>query len=80
MVGEIEYYRKNYADSIAYFKKSATLNSKAGYMPVLMLHTATSMEKIGDIKNAKVFYDAIVTQYPDSEYAKTAKSKLSSLK
>jgi len=80
MVGEIEYYRKNYTDSIAFFKKSATLNNKAGYMPVLMLHTAASMEKTGDIKNAKNFYDAIITQYPDSEHAKTAKSKLNSLK
>jgi TolA-binding protein len=80
MVGEIEYYRKNYADAIAYYKKSATLNNKAGYMPVLMLHTAGSMEKVGDVKNAKVFYDAIITQYPDSEHAKSAKSKLNSLK
>ncbi|MBS4069427.1 tetratricopeptide repeat protein [Sulfurimonas sp. RIFOXYB12_FULL_35_9] len=80
MIGEIEYYRKNYADAIAYFKKSATLHSKAGYMPVLMLHTAASMEKIGDVKNAKVFYDAIITQYPESEHAKSAKSKLNSIK
>ena len=80
MIGEIEYYRKNYADAIAYFKKSATLHSKAGYMPVLMLHTAASMEKTGDVKNAKVFYDAVVTQYPESEHAKSAKSKLNSIK
>jgi TolA-binding protein len=80
MIGEIEYYRKNYTDAVAYFKKSAALNSKTAYMPVLMLHTAASMEKTGDVKNAKVFYDAIVTQYPDSEHAKSAKSKLNSIK
>ncbi|MDP2894568.1 MAG: hypothetical protein Q8N78_09430 [Sulfurimonas sp.] len=80
MIGEIEYYRKNYADAVAYFKKSAALNSKTAYMPVLMLHTAGSMEKTGDLKNAKVFYDAIIAQYPDSEHAKSAKSKLNSIK
>lgn len=80
MVGEIEYYRKNYSDAIAYFKKSATLHSKAGYMPTLMLHTAVSMEKSGDKTNAKVFYDAIITQFPDSTHAETAKKKLSSMK
>ncbi|MFA5454100.1 MAG: tetratricopeptide repeat protein [Sulfurimonas sp.] len=80
MVGEIEYYRKNYSDAVAYFKKSATLYSKASYMPTLMLHTAVSMEKSGDKTNAKVFYDAIITQYPNSTHAETAKKKLSSMK
>lgn len=80
MVGEIEYYRKNYADAVAYFKKSATLHSKASYMPTLMLHTAVSMEKSGDKANAKVFYDAIITQYPNSTHAETAKKKLSTMK
>lgn len=80
MVGEIEYYRNNYAEAIAYFKKSASLLNNASYMPTLMLHTAISMDKSGDKKNAKTFYDAIITQYPDSNQAKIAKKKLSSIK
>lgn len=52
MLGEMMYYRKNYADAIAYFKKSASLYSKASYMPVLMLHTAVSMDNTGDEDNA----------------------------
>ncbi|MBW6489491.1 tetratricopeptide repeat protein [Sulfurimonas sp.] len=80
MVGEIEYYRNNYAEAIAYFKKSATLYSKASYMPTLLLHTAISMEKTGDKKNAEVFYDAVVSQFPDSTQAQSAKKKLSSIK
>lgn len=80
MVGEIEYYRNNYAEAIAYFKKSASLYSKASYMSTLMLHTAISMDKSGDKKNAKTFYDAIISQYPDSNQAKIAKSKLNSIK
>ncbi|MFA5233364.1 MAG: tetratricopeptide repeat protein [Sulfurimonas sp.] len=80
MVGEIEYYKNNYAEAIAYFKKSATLYSKASYMPTLLLHTAISMEKTGDKNNAEVFYDAVIAQFPESTQADSAKKKLSSLK
>jgi len=77
MVGEINYYRKNYSDAIAYFKKSASLYSKASYIPVLMLHTAISMDKTGDKNNAATFYNAVITKYPQSSAAKIAKNKLS---
>jgi len=76
MIGEIYYYRKNYAESIAYFKKSASLYSKASYMPTLMLHTAISMDKTGDKQNAQIFYNAVVSKYPKSSSAKIAQGKL----
>ncbi len=80
MVGEIYFNRKNYAEAIAYFKKSAKLYSKASYMHNLMLHTAISMDKTGDKENAKVFYNAIVSKYPQSSSAEIAKNKLSLMK
>lgn len=80
MVGEIEYYSNNYSEAIAYFKKSATLYDKATYMPTLLLHTAISMEKSGDKKNAEIFYGAVKSQYPESKQADIAKKKLSSIK
>lgn len=80
MVGEIEYYKNNHAEAIAYFKKSATLHSKATYMPTLLLHTAIAMEKSGEKKNAKTFYEAVVAQYPQSSQADMAKKKLSAIK
>ena len=80
MIGEMNYYRKNYANAIAYFKKSASLYSKSSYMPILMLHTAVAMDKTGDKKNAKSFYEAIIAKYPDSEYAKNAKKFLKAMK
>ncbi len=79
MVGEMYYYRRNYADAIAYFKKSASLYSKASYMPVLMLHTAVSMSKTGDKKNAKSFYLGIIAKYPNSKYAKDSKKFLEAM-
>jgi len=80
MIGEMMYYRKNYADAIAYFKKSASLYDKASYMPVLMLHTAVSMSKTGDNKNAKAFYQAIISKYPDTKYAKDSEKYLNLMK
>ncbi len=79
MIGEMNYYRKNYAQAVAYFKKSATLHSEASYMPTLMLHAAVSMEKTGDKLNAQSFYNAIISKYPNSEYAQSAKKNLSSM-
>jgi TolA-binding protein len=80
MIAESNYYMKNYAEAIAYFKKSASLYDKASYMPVLMLHTAVAMEKTGDKKNAKAFYNGIISKYPDSEYAIRAKKYLDLIK
>ncbi|MCW8894236.1 tetratricopeptide repeat protein [Sulfurimonas sp.] len=80
MAGEINYNRKNYAKAIAYFKESAKLYSKASYMPILLLHTAISMDKTGDKENAKTFYNAVISKYPDSSQAIEAKSKLDLIK
>ena len=80
MIGEMNYYRKNYAEAIAYFKKSAKLYSKASYMSTLMLHTATAMNKNGDKKNAKAFFKATIKKYPGTKAAKIAKKELGLMK
>lgn len=80
MIGEIKYFTGNYEEAIAYFKKSAALYSKASYMPYLMLHTAVSMQKIGDNSNAKLFYNGIISKYPKSKSAVEAKKYIASMK
>jgi TolA-binding protein len=80
MIGQMNFRRKNYGEAISFYKKSASLYSKASYMPELMLNTAISMDKTGDKKNAKAFYKAIVVKYPDSSQAQTAKKYLKSIK
>jgi len=80
MIGEMKYRRKNYAEAIAYFKKSASLYSKASYMPDLLLHTARSMQLTNDKKNAKSFYMAVVAKYPHSSQAKSAKKYLQNMR
>lgn len=80
MIGEMKYYRKNYSDAIAYFKKSAKLYSKASYMPTLMYHTAFAMKYTGDKKNAKTFFSALIKKYPNSKYVSESKKQIELIK
>lgn len=80
MIGEMNYKRNNYSEAIAYFKESAALYSKASYMPNLLLHTAVSMDRTGDDKNAKSFYEGLIARYPKSQEAKDAKKLLKNIK
>lgn len=79
MIGQMKFKRKNYAEAISYYKKSASLYSKAAYMPELLLNTAISMEKTDDIQNAKTFYNAVIGKFPASSEAKDAKKYLLAL-
>ena len=76
MIGEMNYRRKNYSNAISYFKKSVSLYAKAKYMPELMLHTAISMDKTGDKKNAKAFYKGIINKYPETKESNEARKYL----
>lgn len=73
MIAEMNFRRKNYANAISYFKKSASLYSKASYMPTLMLHTAISMKNTDDVTHANAFLEALIQKYPDSLEARKAK-------
>jgi len=78
-LGEIAYYTKQYEDAIFYYKKSAGLYDKAGYMDVLLLHTAVSLEKTGKKAQAKLFYENVVENYPGKKAASIARQKLKRL-
>jgi len=78
-LGEIAYYTKQYDDAIFYYKKSAGLYDKASYMPVLLLHTAVSLEKTGNREQAKLFYENVIENYPEKKAAAIAKEKLKRL-
>ena len=78
-LGEIAYYTNHYNDAIFYFKKSAGLYDKAGYIDTLLLHTAVSLEKTGDKAQAKRFYENIVANYSERKTAQIAKRKLEHL-
>lgn len=74
-LGEIEYKQKKYANAISYYKQSASLYSKADYMPTLLYHTAISLDKVGDTKSANSFYKALKSSYPNSPEAKASPNR-----
>jgi len=75
-LGEIAYKRGKNTDAISYYQKSATLNENASYMDRLLLHTAITLHRSGKKQQAKNFFEAIVSSYPDSASAKEAKKYL----
>ena len=79
MVGQCYFAKGDYAKAIAHYKDSAKRYKKASYMPTLLLRTAFSMQKTGDKKNARKFYNAVIAKYPNTTEAKKAKRYLSQL-
>jgi TolA-binding protein len=76
MIGEIKYNTYHYGESLAYYKESAKLYTKSKFMPQLLLHSAIAMQKTGDKKNAKKFFNALILEYPKTSEAKQAKNYL----
>jgi len=78
-LGEIAYYTKRYADATAYFKKSVELDENAGYVDVLLLHTAISLENVGEKEKAKQFYENIIENYKGFKTAEIAQERIGKL-
>ena len=79
-IGESCYYTKDYGCAVEHYKKSASLYSKASYMPTLLLHTAISLERLGKKDEAKKFYESVIQLYPKSKAASIAKKYIKKLK
>lgn len=75
MLGEISYFKKEYANAINYYKKSISFESKAAYTPKLLYHTAISFDKIGDVKSANMFFKVLKEKFPNSKEAKASPNR-----
>lgn len=73
LLGEIAYKQKKYQDAIGFYKKSAIINDKANYMPVLLWHTAWAFRYSKDLANYEKFLDSLIYLYPNSEQGQKAK-------
>jgi TolA-binding protein len=65
-IGESYYFSGNYEQAIRYYKESVAIYDKSKFMPTLLLHSAVSLQKIGDIEQAKSFYSVLIAGYGDS--------------
>ncbi|CAA6799731.1 MAG: TPR repeat containing exported protein; Putative periplasmic protein contains a protein prenylyltransferase domain [uncultured Sulfurovum sp.] len=75
-LGEIAYYTHNYKDAVSYYKLSASLYDQASYMDVLFLHTAISLDKIGEKAQAQSFYQHVIDNYPNKKAATIARNRM----
>lgn len=76
-IGEIYYARKEYNEALPYYKTSASLDSKANYMPILLWHTAWSFKYLNDSSNYTKFLKTLVALFPESEQGRKAQDILS---
>lgn len=73
MLGEIAYKKKSYKKAISYYKKSISLYDKASFTPTLLYHTGISLSKLKKNSEARNFFTALKTNYPNSREAKALK-------
>lgn len=73
MLGEIAYQQNSFKEAISFYKKSASLDEKASYMPILLWHTAWAFRYSRDMTNYNKFLDSLIYLYPESEQGKKAK-------
>lgn len=73
LLGEIAYKQKEYPEAIALYKKSALIDDKAHYMPILLWHTAWAFKYSKNLLNYNKFLDSLIYLYPNSEQGQRAK-------
>lgn len=79
-LGEIAFKQKKYKEALAYYKKSITIYpKKTSFTARLLYHTAISFLKIGDKESAKLTFNKLINDFPDSKYANLAKKELEKL-
>jgi TolA-binding protein len=76
-IGESYYYLNEYSLAVKHYKDSVSIYDKSSFMPTLLLHSAISLEKIGDSREAQIFYKVLQTQYGDTPEGKKASELIS---
>ena len=80
-LGEIAFKQKRYKDALAYFKKSIELYpKKTSFTARLLYHSGISFLKLGNKEAAKLSFQKILSDFPNSKYADLAKKELEKLK
>jgi TolA-binding protein len=79
-LAQIEYAKKNYLDALKLYNKSVELYDKADYMPEILFNSGVCYMNLKDNKNAKNFFNALISSFPKDANVAKAKKLLSSLK
>jgi TolA-binding protein len=76
-LGEIEYKSKNFKEALNHFQESIDADDKSSFLPLMLFHSALSLEKLGDKPSAKKILESMVKTYPNDARIPAAKKKLS---
>ncbi len=78
-IGETFYREKRYDKAILEYDKVVINYSKGDKVPAALLKQGLAFLALGDKASARQLMNQLISEYPDSEEAKTARSRLSSL-
>jgi TolA-binding protein len=79
-LAQIEFDKKDYAKALKLYNKSVELYDKADYMPEILFNSGVCYMNLKDNKNAKNFFNALITSFPKYKDVDKAKKILSGLK
>ncbi|EDM24415.1 tetratricopeptide repeat protein [Caminibacter mediatlanticus TB-2] len=80
-LGEIAFKNKEYNQALAYYKKSVEIYpKKTSFTDKLLYHSGVSFLKLGNKEAAKLSFQKLIKDYPNSKYSKIAKKELEKLK
>ncbi len=75
-LGETYYSEKRYAQSILKFKEVGQRFPKANKVPDSLLKIGLAYDKLGDAENARFYLNTLISDYPKSNPASIARSRL----
>jgi len=73
---EAAFNKEDYKEAASRFQEVLSHSSKSSYASWAMLRQAECFEKQGDKETAKLFYEDVITDYPNSDAAKVARKNL----
>ncbi len=74
-IGESQYAKQNYPDALLSFKQVSTAYPKHHKTADALLKAGMTYEKLGDLENARLQYQALMSDFPSSNAAKVARNK-----
>jgi TolA-binding protein len=78
-LGEISYKNGEYKEALGHFQDSINADEKSSFIPLMLFHSAASLEKIGNKNDAKKVLETLIKTYPKNYLVPSAKKKLSEL-
>ncbi len=78
-MGEICYKNSEYKEALGYYQDSINFDDKSSFLPLMLYHSAVSLDKLGNKKDAKKVFETLIKTFPKNYLIPSSKKKLSEL-